>query len=829
MGSLGHARRLQAWRWISRAPLAAAVFFAATCSDQPPVAPRTLAPGHAAFALRPTFAVLPPGGPSIPLTALRAVLRAANGDTVTTQVPFVGDSAVLTLEVQISGSSGVFSLTLTALDAQGNVVYSTSRDLTLHPGENPPPELPPLEYAGPDAGVASVHISPSSVTLAAHGSATLTATGTDASGQPVASLRVGWSSKDPSIASVDDNGNVTAGASQGSTMIVARSANGAGDSITVQVHAPVDHIVVAPTSLSLAVGKTGAVGAELRDETGHLIDDRAATWTSSDPSVATVTATGTVTAVKIGTATLTAAAEGKSATVAVTVTSPIDHIELTPNPLQFSSFKQSISLVTMVVPVAGASIDGLVPTFSSSAPAVVTVDAKGVVTSVANGTAKITASIGGVSASVDATVHQVAASVTVSPDTVRVTSIGDAQVLRASAADAQGNKIDSAKVTWASGDPNIASVAGSGPAVVVQGLRVGTTQITATVDGKAGSAKFVVAPVPASLIMSANPPQVTVGSSTTLTAQFVDANGNAYTDVFATFSLSETSVASLSGNRLTGLSVGTAFVSATAGGFTDSLAISVVPGPPEMVVLGDMEMLNDVGGGLSGSAQFEFVSNIINFQRSGPRAGAVWVEFYRGHNSSCASLGSCSDSSMSGTLATVEENGHPWFTWNDTSSGPPLDSGIDPQVYVIFLLTPTTPFSTNEINSLKQFAAEGGRIVFVGDDGSHYGAQAVENQLLAALGSPLRAINGDVACPGPLLLPESAIRSSAITSGVMTLGVACSSTLAAGAGDIPILYDPSNAYVIGAVTHVDISGTSVPSLGIRPAKTRRVLPRKPRP
>ena len=65
-------------------------------------------------------------------------------------------------------------------------------------------------------------------------------------------------------------------------MIVARAANNAADSITIKVHAPVDSVVITTPSLSLIRGKSSPVTAELRDATNHLIDDRTASWSSSD-------------------------------------------------------------------------------------------------------------------------------------------------------------------------------------------------------------------------------------------------------------------------------------------------------------------------------------------------------------------------------------------------------------------------------------------------------------------------------------------------------------------------------------------------------------------
>src|SRR6185437_1231455 len=184
-------------------------------------------------------------------------------------------------------------------------------------GNNTGIPAPQLVYAAPDAGLAKLHVAPSSVTLSAGNSTYFAASGTDSAGKSLPSLRLGWTSTDATIATVDAGGTVQAGAFQGATYIVARSVTGVADSALVTVHAPVDHIVVAPGSIQVVRGLSTAVGAELRDSGNHLIDDRAATWVSSDPSVATVSQTGVVTGIKLGNATLTASAEGKTASAPV--------------------------------------------------------------------------------------------------------------------------------------------------------------------------------------------------------------------------------------------------------------------------------------------------------------------------------------------------------------------------------------------------------------------------------------------------------------------------------------------------------------------------------
>lgn len=126
--------------------------------------------------------------------------------------------------------------------------------------------------------------------------------------------KVEWSSADEKIATVDENGKVTA-TGAGETVITAK----AGDleatcSVTVKI--PVESITLDKTSLTLKVGATAVLTATVKPDDAT---DKTVTWSSSDNSVATVDKTGKVTGVKEGKAIITAKAGDKSATCEVTV------------------------------------------------------------------------------------------------------------------------------------------------------------------------------------------------------------------------------------------------------------------------------------------------------------------------------------------------------------------------------------------------------------------------------------------------------------------------------------------------------------------------------
>ena len=122
--------------------------------------------------------------------------------------------------------------------------------------------------------------------------------------------------------------------------------------------------------------------------------NKSVTWTTSDPSVATVSSSGTVTAVGEGTATITVttADGGRTAFVTLTVTGQADYISLSSS---FLAMQNGDSVVLVATVGGGADVQ-----WSSSNTAVATVDRNGRVTVVSDsGSAVITASTEGSTAS----------------------------------------------------------------------------------------------------------------------------------------------------------------------------------------------------------------------------------------------------------------------------------------------------------------------------------------------------------------------------------------------------------------------------------------------
>lgn len=112
-------------------------------------------------------------------------------------------------------------------------------------------------------------------------------------------------------------------------------------------------------------------------------------WMSSNPEVATVSDKGLVTAQAAGTTTITAmVSNGQALRCSVTVTSDIGKVTLNKSDLLLRTVGTQERLTAAVAVEGGGSVP---ITWVSSNPGVVTVDADGVVTAIADGEAKVTA------------------------------------------------------------------------------------------------------------------------------------------------------------------------------------------------------------------------------------------------------------------------------------------------------------------------------------------------------------------------------------------------------------------------------------------------------
>ena len=165
------------------------------------------------------------------------------------------------------------------------------------------------------------------------------------------------------------------------------------------------------------------------------------------------------------------------------------------------------------------------------------------------------------------------ATVEVAPPTATV-AIGATVSLTASALDASGNVLTGRKVVWAVADSNFATVSPTG---VVTGRRIGTVRVAANVEGKSAVAQVQVLPVPVVAVrVSPSSRDLTVGQTTQLKAEPLDAQGNVLSGRSVVWSSGRPNVATVSATgAVTALSPGNAIITATVERKTGVGAITV--------------------------------------------------------------------------------------------------------------------------------------------------------------------------------------------------------------------------------------------------------------
>jgi len=197
---------------------------------------------------------------------------------------------------------------------------------------------------------------------------------------------------------------------------------------------------------------------------------------------------------------------------------------------------------------------------------IASVNESGLVTVRSSGSTAITASVLGATgfASIDAV--GVTSTVVITGSPTGTLPMGQTLQLNASAREANGRELFR-PVSWTSSTPSVATVSNTG---LVTSVGVGTTTITATAEGKSSTQAINVtppAPVETVAISPATGGYLPTTVGVPLTATMRDANGGTLTGRTATWSSSNTSVATVtSAGVVTALTPGTVTITATSEG-----------------------------------------------------------------------------------------------------------------------------------------------------------------------------------------------------------------------------------------------------------------------
>ncbi len=406
-------------------------------------------------------------------------------------------------------------------------------------------------------------------------------------------IPVQWNSSNSAVATVDDNGKVTAIA-EGSATITAK----AGDKSAVCV-VTVAKKVVAVSGITLSHAEASLVEGETLTLTATVspadATDMTVTWSSSNGAVATVDDNGKLTAVAEGTATITAKAGDKEATCVVTVEKKIISVTGVTLSQTEATLTEGESL-TLTATIAPDNATDKTVAWSSSNAAVATVDNNGVVTAVAEGTATITAKAGDKEATCVVTVEKKIISVTGITLNRTEATLTEGESLTLTATVAPDNATDKT-VAWSSSNAAVATVDNNG---VVTAVAEGTATITAKAGDKEATCVVTVEKKIISvtgITLNQNEATLIEGESLTLTATVAPDNA---TDKTVAWSSSNAAVATVEDGVVTAVAAGTATIIAKAGDKSAACVVTVEKKAEEIVyaeIAGGDYYLKNVGSG----------------------------------------------------------------------------------------------------------------------------------------------------------------------------------------------------------------------------------------
>ncbi|RNB51743.1 peptidase S8 [Brevibacillus gelatini] len=292
--------------------------------------------------------------------------------------------------------------------------------------------------------------------------------------------------ENPSVAYVS-NGLVYA--VNGGTTKVQLYYGGQTKTMTVTVQAPVvqlSSISLSPKQTTLTAGRIQRVYATAYYTDGSSKDvNSAASFQTSNPSVAQVSSQGVITGIAPGTATVTASYNGKSAAAQVIVQGAyLQALRATPAQLSLTAGnKGQLNIVATYSNGVEENVTQQAE-YTSSNPAVASVESGGIVTARAEGTTQATIRYGGKSTTVSVTVSGslvTLVSVGVQPEAVSIKKGTTRQLeVKATYSDNSVTNVTN-KAVYQSAHPAIATVAANG---VITGVAAGSTTVTITFEGK---------------------------------------------------------------------------------------------------------------------------------------------------------------------------------------------------------------------------------------------------------------------------------------------------------------------------------------------------------
>lgn len=381
-----------------------------------------------------------------------------------------------------------------------------------------------------------------------------------------------WSTSDSSVATVSSDGTVTA-VKNGTATVTAKCGDLSAQT-KVTVINPLKAITITGTTHSIKKGQTTQLG--LTYDPADTTDSVAATWTSSNTSVATVSKTGLVTALKDGSTTIKATVGNVSSTYDIAV----KEVKLTEIKMEEKALihKGDTKALTVEYTPADTTDDKTVA-WSSSDSTVASVDNNGIVTAVKPGSAVITAKVGNYQATCAVTVDAPLKEIV--PEKAIIDMVKK-QTANIAYSVVPADTTDSKDVTFTSSDETVAKVNSDGK---VTAKKAGQATVTITgANGIKATVTVNVSEIPVNeVVLSAQDEIIEAGAKKVITATLKPEN-NTDDNQGVTWTTSDEKIAKVIVDNedshkatIEGVAAGLAVITATAANGTKAECTVKVP------------------------------------------------------------------------------------------------------------------------------------------------------------------------------------------------------------------------------------------------------------
>lgn len=381
-----------------------------------------------------------------------------------------------------------------------------------------------------------------------------------------------WTTSDSSVATVSSDGTVTA-VKNGTATVTAKCGDLSAQT-KVTVINPLKAITITGTTHSIKKGQTTQLG--LTYDPADTTDSVAATWTSSNTSVATVSKTGLVTALKDGSTTIKATVGNVSSTYDIAV----KEVKLTGIKMEEKALIHEGDTKALTVECTPTdTTDDKTVAWSSSDSTVASVDNNGIVTAVKPGSAVITAKVGNYQATCAVTVDAPLKEIV--PEKAIIDMVKK-QTANIAYSVVPADTTDSKDVTFTSSDETVATVNSDGK---VTAKKAGKATVTITgANGIKATVTVNVSEIPVNeVVLSAQDEIIEAGAKKAITATLKPEN-NTDDNQGVTWTTSDEKIAKVivdneNSHKATieGVAAGSAVITATAANGTKAECTVKVP------------------------------------------------------------------------------------------------------------------------------------------------------------------------------------------------------------------------------------------------------------